>query len=253
MPLVRYEPQEPDGRVVLITMDRPEKLNAMSLEMIEEMAAAWARLEQDAAARAAVLTGAGRAFCAGLDMKDIAEGKLAASVLQTVTANRFSPRSQSKPVVGAINGAALGAGLDFVAMDCDLLLAAEEATFGMPEVMAGMASLGSPFAWAGVPRALAMELFLTGDPITARRAFEGGLVNRVLPAARVLPEALALARRIAEHAPNAVRQSRKNLLEATQAAETPRVAETSAPHREDMRESTARGIEFFVKKQRPQW
>ncbi len=250
MPFVDYEPR---GHIVLITLNRPDKLNAINSKMLEEMAAAWARLDQDAEARVAVLTGAGRGFCVGLDMKEMVEGTMSPTVLQTMTPNRFSPRVQSKPVVGAINGPAIGAGLDFVAMDCDILVAAESATFGMPEVIVGMASLGSPFAWANVPRAVAMEMFLTGEPITARRAYEVGFVNRVVPDDKVLSVALEIAERIARNAPNAVRQSRKNLSDACQASDASRISETFAAHRPDMRESAARGVNAFSKKQQPTW
>jgi len=250
MPFVDYEPR---GHIVLITLNRPDKLNAINSKMLEEMAAAWARLDQDAEARVAVLTGAGRGFCVGLDMKEMVEGTMSPTVLQTMTPNRFSPRVQSKPVVGAINGPAIGAGLDFVAMDCDILVAAESATFGMPEVIVGMASLGSPFAWANVPRAVAMEMFLTGEPITARRAYEVGFVNRVVPDDKVLETAMEIAERIARNAPNAVRQSRKNLSDACQASDASRISETFAAHRPDMRESAARGVNAFSKKQQPTW
>ena len=250
MPFVDYEPR---GHIVLITLNRPDKLNAINSKMLEEMAAAWARLDQDAEARVAVLTGAGRGFCVGLDMKEMVEGTMSPTVLQTMTPNRFSPRVQSKPVVGAINGPAIGAGLDFVAMDCDILVAAESATFGMPEVIVGMASLGSPFAWANVPRAVAMEMFLTGEPINARRAYEVGFVNRVVPDDKVLETAMEIAERIARNAPNAVRQSRKNLSDACQASDASRISETFAAHRPDMRESAARGVNAFSKKQQPTW
>ncbi|MDO8531243.1 MAG: enoyl-CoA hydratase/isomerase family protein [Dehalococcoidia bacterium] len=250
MSLVKYESQ---GRMVLVTLNRPDKLNAINLAMLEEMAATWTRLDQDMEARVAVLTGAGRAFCVGLDMKEMVEGKIAPTTLQTMVPNRFSPRAQSKPVVAAINGPAVGAGLDFVAMDCDILVAAESATFGMPEVIVGMASLGSPFAAANVPRAIAMEMFLTGDPITARRAYETGFVNRVVPDDQVLEAAMEIAGRIAQNAPNAVQQSRRNLLDACQASEASRISETFAAHRSDMRQSAARGVDAFSKKQRPSW
>ncbi len=250
MAFVEYERR---GQIALVTLNRPDKLNALSAEMLDEMAAAWARLEGDAEARVAVLTGAGRAFCVGLDMQDMAAGKLAPTMLQTMVPNRFSPLSQSKPVVGAVNGAALGAGLDFVAMDCDVIVAAQSATFGMPEVAVGMASLGSPFAAASVPRAVMMEMFLTGDPISAQRACAVGLVNRVAPEGALLETALAIARRIAQHAPNAVRQSRRNLLDATQAPPSSRISETMAAHRPDMQESAARGVEAFNRKQKVDW
>ena len=250
MPTVTYERQ---GHIVVITMNRPDKMNALSLEMIQEMAAVWKRLDKDKEARVAVLTGAGRAFCTGLDMKDIRAGEMKHSILKTTTPNRFSPLSQSKPVVGAVNGPAIGAGLAFVAMDCDIIVASESATFGMPEVAVGMASLGSPFATANVPRQVIMEMFLTGEPITAQRAYQVGLVARVMPADQVMPTAMKIATLIAENAPNAVQQSRRNLLDATQAPMQSRISETRAALRRDIQASAARGVEAFLNKSRVHW
>ncbi|MBI3744283.1 MAG: enoyl-CoA hydratase/isomerase family protein [Chloroflexi bacterium] len=228
-------------------------MNAINLEMMEEMASAWARLDRDAEARVAVLTANGRAFCTGLDMKDIAAGRMNHSILTTATPNRFSPASQSKPVIGAITGPAIGAGLDFVAMDCDIVVAAEHVTFGMPEVGVGMASLGSPFAAARVPRAVVMEMFLTGEPITAQRAQEIGLINYVTASDQVLPKAMALAQKVAEHAPNAVRQSRRNLLDACTAPPASRDSETAAARKPDIQQSATKGVEAFVNKRRAVW
>lgn len=250
MPYVTYENH---GHVVIITMNRPEKMNAMNLDMINEMAATWKRLDKDKKARVAILTGTGRAFCTGLDMRDIQDGKMKHSILTTTLPNRFSPLSQSKPVVGAVNGPAIGAGLDFVAMDCDIIVASDKATFGMPEVAVGMASLGSPFAMANVPRQVIMEMFITGEPITAERAYQVGLVARVVPADQVMPAAMKIAARIAENAPNAVQQSRRNLLDATQAPMKARLSETKAATRKDIQQSAARGIDAFLKKTHVEW
>lgn len=250
MGLVLYERQ---GHVAIVTMNRPTKLNALNVEMIEAMAEAWERLRLDSEARVAVLTGAGTGFCVGLDMRDIAEGRLRHSVLTTKGPNRFSPRVQSKPVVGAVNGAAIGAGLDFVAMECDIIVAAQGASFGMPEVHVGMASLGAPFAAARLPRAVVMEMFLTGEPITAQRACEIGLINHVVPPGEVLPAALAIAKKIAQNAPNAVQQSRQNLLDACDAPPDARASETMAAVRPEIQDSAARGVQAFVRKQRVDW
>ena len=250
MPLVLYERQ---GHIALVTLNRPDKMNAISVEMMNGMAAAWARLDRDAEARVAVLTANGRAFCTGLDMKDIAAGRMNHSILTTATPNRFSPASQSKPVIGAINGPAIGAGLDFIAMDCDIIVAADHVTFGMPEVGVGMASLGSPFAAARLPRAVVMAMFLTGEPITARRAYEIGLINYVAAADQVLPKAMALAQKVADHAPNAVRQSRRNLLDACASPPATRDSETAAARKPDIQQSAAKGVDAFVNKKRVVW
>jgi enoyl-CoA hydratase/carnithine racemase len=247
---VKYERQ---GSIVIVTMNRPEQLNAMNLDMIDELSQAWIKLEDDPEARVAILTGTGKAYCVGFDMKQMDEGKLHPTTLQTMIPLSFSPRSQSKPVIAAVNGHAIGAGFDFMAMDADMIVAAESATFGMPEVIYGMASLGSPFAWANVPRCIAMEIVLTGESITAERAHETGFVNRVVPDDELMDTAMRIAERIVANSPAAVRQSRRNLLRSTQSSEASRIEETYAAARPDMCEATARGIAAFVRKERPVW
>jgi len=247
---VKYERQ---GSIVLVTMNRADSLNAMNLEMMDELAQAWTKLETDSEARVAVLTGVGKAYCVGFDMKQMADGDLHPSALQTMVPLPFSPRSQCKPVIAAVNGPAIGAGFDFMAMEADIIVAAESAIFGMPEVIYGMASLGSPFAWANVPRCVAMELVLTGESISAQRAYEAGFVNRVVPDHELMDTATKIAEKIAANAPVAVRQSRRNLLQATKPTEVSRIEETYAAARPDMCESTAQGVNAFILKQRPVW
>lgn len=250
MAFVMYEKK---GSIVVVTMNRSERLNAMNLEMMDELTQAWTKLESDPEVRAAILTGVGKAYCVGFDMKQMAEGKLHPSALQTMVPLPYSPSSQSKPVIAAVNGLAIGAGFDFMAMEADIIVAAESASFGMPEVLYGMASLGSPFAWANVPRCIAMELVLTGESINARRAYETGFINRVVPDDQLMDTAMQIAEKIAENAPVAVRQSRRNLLQATRAAEASRIEETYAAARPDMCEATELGVKAFSQKQKPVW
>jgi len=250
MTSVKYDKK---GPIVIVTMNRPEQLNAMNLEMMDELTQAWIKLEDDPEARVGILTGTGKAYCVGFDMKQIDEGKLHPTALQTMVPLKFSPRSQSKPVIAAVNGHAIGAGFDFMAMDADIIVAADSATFGMPEVIYGMASLGSPFAWANVPRCVAMEIVLTGESITAQRAYETGFINRVVPGDQLMGVAMQMADKIAANSPVAVRQSRRNLLRPTQPAEAPRIEETYAAARPDMCEATDKGVAAFIRKQRPVW
>jgi enoyl-CoA hydratase/carnithine racemase len=176
MSVVRYENA---GPVAWLTIDRPEARNALSAAVREGLFAGLRRFNEDAAARVLVLTGAGdKAFCAGADLKEMAQS-------------------------AAVNGAAYAGGF-LLAQSCDLCLAAEHATFAISEVKVGRgAPWAAPLPWLIPPR-VAMQLLLTGDPITARRAHEIGLVNEVVPAAELRAAAQAMAERIAANAPLSV-------------------------------------------------
>ena len=207
-----------DGPVLIVTMDRPEALNAIDPEAHADLVGAWERLQKDDAIRAAVLTGAGaKAFSAGIDLKRLAEfyaedhpGERRERWSRNpgiggLTRN-FDP---GKPIVAAINGYCLGLGLE-LALACDLRLASPNASFGLPEVRWGI--IPGQGGTQRLPRAvapnLALEMILAGERISARRAYEVGLVNRVVPLARLRPEAVRLAKRIAEFPPRAVRHAR---------------------------------------------
>src|SRR5215210_2418708 len=197
-----------DG-IARITINRPDKLNALNATVIAELADAITRVETDAAVRGVILTGAGtRAFVAGADISELAEqtpmeGKARATAGQT--AFRRLERC-GKPVVAAVNGFALGGGCE-LAMACHIRLASEHAKFGQPEVKLGIAP--GYGATVRLPRLVgkgrAIELLLTGRMIDAEEAFRIGLVNRVVPADRLLAESEALLRGILENGPLAVR------------------------------------------------
>jgi enoyl-CoA hydratase/carnithine racemase len=196
------------GAVEVVTLNRPERRNALSTELLAALDAAFDELASDGAVRAIVLTGAGdRAFCAGLDLKDFASDRTGSPV----PGPDADPRKHTviawdypKPIVAAVNGAAIAGGFELM-MCCDLVVAAEHAVFGLAEVKRGLLPGGGGTLLATVmPLALALELALTGDPFDARRALDVGLVNRVVSGPRVLDEALALAARIAANGPLAV-------------------------------------------------
>lgn len=203
----------PDDGVAVLTVDRPERLNAFDSSMVREMRAVLARLEGDEAVRAIVVTGAGdKAFIAGGDVAEMRD-------LDLARAERFVHAGQQltveiermgKPVIAAVNGYALGGGTE-IALACDIRLASDTAVFGLPEV-----TLGILPGWGGTQRAarllgrgVALELILTGRRITAEEALRVGLVNRVVPAAELMSEAQEMARLIARNSPAAVRQAKK--------------------------------------------
>jgi crotonobetainyl-CoA hydratase len=206
------------GSIAVITLNRPLVLNAVNLAMAEELEAALDEGEGDSTVRVLILTGAGnRAFSAGADLKDLSAGR------RPITARGgfagFVRRQLIKPVIGAINGLALGGGTE-IALACDLLVAADTATFGLPEVSRGMAA-GSAGGLLRLPRQVplrtAMEMALTARPIDATEAYRTGLVNRIAPQDRVVEEALELAELIARNAPLAVQASKAIIYRALDA------------------------------------
>jgi len=203
-PCLRYELRD---NVAVITLNRPESRNAMNTALCDALRDATLRFEADPAARAAVLTGAGdAAFCAGMDLKAFAAGEAARINDGPGGFGGFTRAARTKPGVAALNGHALGGGGE-LALACDLIVMAEHARFGQPEVKVGLyAAAGGVFRLVrALGRAQALEMLLTGDAVTARRALDMGLVNAVVPADQLLGAALHLARRIADNAPLAVR------------------------------------------------
>ncbi|MSP81740.1 MAG: enoyl-CoA hydratase [Alphaproteobacteria bacterium] len=189
---------ESRGPVGLITLNRPKALNAINARLIEELLAALAVLDADDRLGAIVLTGGERAFAAGADIKE-----MQARDFGDATATRFiDPWSRiaatRKPLIAAVSGVALGGGCE-IAMMCDIILAAEGAKFGQPEIKLGVipGGGGTQRLTRAIGKSKAMMLILTGDPIDAQTAERWGLVARVVPAADLLSEALALAGKIA--------------------------------------------------------
>ncbi len=197
-----------DGHVVTITYDRPEVLNAINGAMRDGLNAAWERFRDDQEAWVAILTGAGRAFCAGADLKDGtgSVGTWSGTFWEIPTLNSFESGWEIfKPTIAAVNGPCIGYGLTAAAA-CDFLIAAESATFAFPEVRIGVPTIVGALR---LPPKLgwqhAMELLLLGEPIDAARALEIGLAWKVVPDDELLDEARDLAARLCRGAPLAQR------------------------------------------------
>jgi enoyl-CoA hydratase len=230
----------PDGSVVVLTLNRPEVRNALDAGLLAALSGALRQAESDPGARVVILTGAGPAFCAGMDLRAYAAGGDFGSLTW------FYQEGISKPTIAALNGPAVGGGLE-LAIACDLMVAAEDALIGLPEVKRGLYAGGGGTTLADrIPLAAALELGLTGDTIPARRAMELGLVNAVVPAGEVLDAATGLAARIAANAPLALATTKKLIRERRWG--TPE--ETAAVFRSaDAREGTI----AFAEKRRPAW
>ncbi|HVC15486.1 MAG TPA: crotonase/enoyl-CoA hydratase family protein [Acidimicrobiales bacterium] len=213
--------RERRGHVEILTINRPDARNAINGAVSAGLAGAFDELADDDDAWVVVLTGSGdKAFSAGMDLKAFAAGEGAAVMNVNGGFGGVARRSFAKPVIAAVNGSALAGGLEIV-LSCDLVVAADHATFGIPEAKRGLiAGAGGLFRLPKrLPLAIALELALTGDPIDAERAYALGLVNRVVPRHQLMEEALVLAERIAENAPLAVRYSKSVMLRALDADE----------------------------------
>jgi enoyl-CoA hydratase len=244
-----------DG-VATLTLDRPDQRNAINAAAAAQLLAAMDRFEADPAARVAILTGAGdKAFCAGMDLKAFAAGEGPAIFGGRGGFAGFTRYPRTKPVIAAVNGAALAGGCELV-LACDLVVAADTAVFGQPEVKRGLfaAAGGAIRLLRAIPRVRAMELLLTGDPIAARTAFELGLVNRVVTLAELPAAALELARRICANAPLAVRET---LAIARRASEPgggdPWELNDTAWKRVAVSEDAAEGPRAFAEKRPARW
>jgi enoyl-CoA hydratase len=203
---------ETTGAVATITLNRPKALNALSPELMAELAAAIEALDADEAVRCVVLTGGPRVFAAGADIKAMAERTPTDMVEARSFATWDRIRRCRKPIIAAVSGYALGGGCE-LAMQCDLIVASETAQFGQPEINIGImpGAGGTQRLARAIGPYRAMELVLTGRMLSAREAHAAGLVNRVAPVEGFLAEAQRLAAEIAERAPIAVRLAREAL------------------------------------------
>jgi len=195
-----------DG-VLLITINRPEVRNAVNRAVAEGIAAALDELDADEALRIGVLTGAGTGFCAGMDLKAFVAGESPHAGDRGFAG--ITRRGAEKPLIAAIEGFAVAGGLE-VALACDLLVVARGAKLGIPEVKRSLVAAGGALRQLPrrMPYGMAMELALTGDPITAERAFEMGLVNRLADPGEALAVALELAAAITPNGPLALRATK---------------------------------------------
>lgn len=207
---IRFELSD---RVALITIDRPERLNAMDAEHYEGLSEAWIRVRDDPEVRVAVVTGAGdRAFTVGADLKSFVTAPAGLGEMWLTQKGQLLNRGLEvwKPVVAAVNGLCLGGGMTLL-LGTDIRVAAEHASFSLAEVKRGIVpgNGGTQRAIKQLPHAIAMEMLLTGDAITAQAAERWGLVNRVVPKGELMEAALAYARRIASNAPLAVQAAKE--------------------------------------------
>ncbi len=244
---------EPRDRVLLITINRPDQRNAVNAAVAEGIASALDDLDSDQSLSVGVLTGAGKGFCAGMDLKAFVTGE------RPYAGDRgfagITQRASAKPLIAAVEGFAVAGGLE-IALACDLIVAARGARLGIPEVKRSLVAAGGALLRLplSLPRTIAMELALTGEPIEAERAHELGLVNRLADPGRAVEVALALAETIAANGPLALAATKRVMTEALDWPESEffaRQGEIVAPvmSSEDARE----GATAFAEKRPPAW
>jgi enoyl-CoA hydratase len=240
---------EQRGRVLLITLNRPDVMNAINGDLARGLWEAVERLNGDPGLTIGVLTGVGKGFSAGMDLKAFAKGEDIRAVLT------FFKKGAEKPLIAAVEGFALAGGLE-LALTCDLLVAAEGAKFGIPEVKVGLFAAGGGLLRlpSRVGYSKAMELAITGDLLTAQEAADYGLVARVAEKGKAVEVALELAEKIARNAPLAVAAS-KQLVKATQGATEDEFWKLQKPLQESVFVSgdAKEGPRAFAEKRAPEW
>ena len=245
--------RERRGHVEILTINRPEARNAINRATALALDAALSDCEGDDDVWVVVLTGAGdKAFSAGMDLKAFAAGEF------PITDNGFggiTQRAFPKPIIAAANGAALAGGFEIM-ISCDMVVAADHAKFGIPEAQRGLIAGGGGLIRLAkrIPLAIAYEMALTADPIDADRAYELGLVNRVVPGDEVLDAAVALAERIAQNAPLAVRVSKDVMRTSLEMTELESWELNTSSFGMIARSADAlEGAVAFAEKRPPQW
>ncbi len=250
-PTIRFERH---GRVAVVTIDRPDAMNALTADMLAGIDDAMDEFDADDGLLAAVLTATGeKAFCTGMDLKEAIPLLTSGDELgyEDHTKRQFS--DVFKPIIAAVNGHCIAGGMEMLA-GTDLRVAADHATFGLGECRWGLVPAGGSHIRIPrqIPWAVAMEMLLTGDPIDARRAYEVGLVNRVVPSGELLSTAMGLAERIARNGPLAVRTSKEIAVRSLN-LEQGFVLEKALAARVFASDDAKEGPAAFAEKRRPEF
>lgn len=246
---------ETRGRVGLITLNRPEAMNAFNFTMTRELMDALEAFDNDDTVGAMVITGNQKAFAAGADIKQMAD-KTMQEMRESDSVGQFGRiRTIRKPVIAAVSGWALGGGCE-VAMSCDMIIASETAKFGQPEITIGVipGAGGTQRLTRAVGKAIAMEMILNNRTLSAAEALQFGLINRIVPVEAYLDEALKLAEEVASRAPIAIRSAKKMVNQAYERF----LGDALSDEKDEFynlftTEDQKEGMRAFAEKRKPQW
>ncbi len=246
---------EKRNRVGLITLNRPQALNALNNQLLREVMDALDAFDRDEGIGAMVITGSEKAFAAGADIKEMADKSITEIMDRDHIAVFGRIRTIQKPVIAAVSGWALGGGCE-LALSCDMILASETAKFGQPEINLGVipGAGGTQRLTRAVGKAIAMEMILNNRTLSAQEAYQFGLVNRVVPVEGYLDEALKLADEIASRAPLALRAAKRMINQSYECTLSEGLAEEKQTFynlfaSEDQKE----GMQAFIEKRKPEW
>jgi E-phenylitaconyl-CoA hydratase len=253
MPAVKYEKEE---KIAFITLNRPERLNAIDLETTEELIKIWINFRDDDQLWVAILSGEGRSFCAGADVDKMTLGGIW-NVRKSLIygKKKMGPSNYKvwKPIIAAVHGYVLGAGF-YLALECDLIIAAENAEFGLPEPNLGIPTLFASSLRNYLSPCLVMELLLVADRINAKRAYDIGLVNRVVSRDLLLDSAKSMAERICQNGPLSLRAMKEVFQRSREMDSTSKLTLLEQIFTPVMNsEDAAEGKRAFQEKRKPQW
>lgn len=246
---------ETRSRVGLVTLNRPQAMNALNNRLMGELMDALASFDRNDDIRVMVITGNEKAFAAGADIKEMADKSITEMMDSDHIAVFGRIRTIRKPVIAAVSGWALGGGCE-VALSCDMIVASDSARFGLPEVTIGVmpGAGGTQRLTRAVGKAIAMEMILNNRTLTAQEALQFGLVNRLAPLETYLEEALKLADEVASRAPLAIRAAKKMINQSYERTLSEGLKEEKQEFynlfaSEDQKE----GMQAFVEKRKPEW
>lgn len=246
-----------DDHIAVLTLNRPEKRNALNRSLSEGLAEGLRRFDQEREAWVGILIGTGKAFCAGADLSAMNEVSQAggdwADGIDYVTELFDELKRRNKPLIAAVNGACMGGGLG-LAHECSLIVAAESAKFGMPEVAVGLPNFSYWDTWKTIGLRRSLEMSLVGDFLDAQRMLEMGFVNRVVPDEALFEQAVALAQRITRNAPLAVAGAERGI-RFTLTHSPDEWPEAARGIWQDVlaSEDLAEGLDAFANKRQPNW
>jgi enoyl-CoA hydratase/carnithine racemase len=253
MPAVKYEKE---GKIAFITLNRPERLNAIDLETTKELIKIWVDFKGDDQLWVAILNGEGRSFCAGADVGKMDLGgtwNIRKSLIYGDKKMGPSNYGVWKPIIAAVHGHVLGAGF-YLALECDLIIAAEDAEFGLPEPKVGIPTLFASNLHRYLSPCLGMELLLVAERINAKRAYEMGLLNQVVPKDLLSDSARAMAEKISQNGPLSVRAMKEVFQRSQKMDSVSKLTLLEQIFTPVMNsEDAAEGKRAFQEKRKPQW